>query len=54
MLAQLDLTPQDMQILDRGGAIVTVKAGPRAQEARTLLEERGARIVHARNPKHRQ
>jgi uncharacterized protein (TIGR02271 family) len=54
MLAQLDLTPQDEQILDRdlerGGAIVTVKAGPRTQEARTLLEERGARIVHARNP----
>jgi uncharacterized protein (TIGR02271 family) len=51
MLAQLDLTPQDVQILDRdlerGGAIVTVKAGPRTQEARTLLEERGARIVHA-------
>ena len=54
MLGQLDLTPQDMQILDRGGAIVTVKAGPRAEEARTLLEERGARIVHARNSKHRQ
>ena len=50
MLGQLDLTPQDVQILDRGGAIVTVKAGSRAQEARTLLEERGARIVHARNP----
>jgi len=50
MLAQLDLTPQDVQILDRGGAIVTVKAGARTQEARTLLEERGARIVHARNP----
>lgn len=53
MLAQLDLTPQDMQILERdlnrGGAIVTVKAGSRTQEARSLLEERGARIVHARN-----
>jgi uncharacterized protein (TIGR02271 family) len=50
MLDQLDLTQQDVQILDRGGAIVTVKAGPRAQEARTLMEERGARIVHARDP----
>jgi uncharacterized protein (TIGR02271 family) len=36
--------------LDRGGSIVTVKAGPRIEEARILLEERGARIVHARNP----
>ena len=35
MLGQLDLTPQDVKILDRGGAIVTVKAGSRAQEART-------------------
>lgn len=50
MLGQLDLTPQDVKILDRGGAIVTVKAGSRAQEARTILEELGARIVHARNP----
>jgi uncharacterized protein (TIGR02271 family) len=50
MLGQLDLTPQDAQILDRGGSIVTVKAGPRIEEARILLEERGARIVHARNP----
>ena len=50
MLGQLDLTPQDVQILDRGGSIVTVKAGPRIEEARILLEERGARIVHARNP----
>ncbi len=51
ILGQLDLTPQDMQLLDRGGSIVTVKAGPRTEEARTLLEERGARIVHARNSK---
>jgi uncharacterized protein (TIGR02271 family) len=50
MLGQLDLTPQDVQILDRGGSIVTVKAGPRIEEARNLLEKRGARIVHARNP----
>jgi uncharacterized protein (TIGR02271 family) len=50
MLGQLDLTPQDVQILDRGGSIVTVKAGPRAEEARILLEERGARIVHFRTP----
>jgi uncharacterized protein (TIGR02271 family) len=50
MLGQLDLTPQDMQLLDRGGSIVTVKAGPRTEEARILLEERGARIVRARNP----
>jgi uncharacterized protein (TIGR02271 family) len=50
MLGQLDLTPQDAQLLDRGGSIVTVKAGPRTEEARNLLEKRGARIVHARNP----
>jgi uncharacterized protein (TIGR02271 family) len=50
MLAQLDVSPQDVRILDRGGAIVTVKAGPRTQEARTLMEQSGARIVHGRNP----
>jgi uncharacterized protein (TIGR02271 family) len=50
MLGQLDLTPQDTQLLDRGGSIVTVKAGSRPGEARTLLEERGARIVRARDP----
>ena len=50
MLGQLDLTPQDAQLLDRGGSIVTVKAGSRTEEARILLEERGARIVRARNP----
>ncbi len=53
MLARLDLSPQDARILDhefdQGGAIVTVKAGARNREARTLLEQRGARIVHARN-----
>jgi uncharacterized protein (TIGR02271 family) len=53
MLAQIDLSPQDAAILDRdldrGAAIVTVKAGSRNQEARALLEERGARIVHGRH-----
>jgi uncharacterized protein (TIGR02271 family) len=53
MLAQIDLSPQDAAILDhdldRGAAIVTVKAGGRNQEARALLEERGARIVHGRH-----
>jgi len=52
-LGQLDLSPQDKAILERdlkaGGAIVTVKAGSRNQEAQALLEQRGARIVHARN-----
>jgi uncharacterized protein (TIGR02271 family) len=53
MLAQIDLSPQDARILDhdldRGAAIVTVKAGGRNQEAWALLEERGARIVHGRH-----
>lgn len=53
MLAQLDLTPHDAQILDRdldrGGAIVTVRAGARNAEAQALLERRGAHIVHGRN-----
>jgi uncharacterized protein (TIGR02271 family) len=53
MLGQLDLSPEDTVILERdlkrGGAIVTVKAGERNQEARALLEQRGAHIVHARN-----
>jgi uncharacterized protein (TIGR02271 family) len=52
-LAQIDLSPQDAIILDhdldRGAAIVTIKAGGRNQEARALLEERGARIVHSRH-----
>jgi uncharacterized protein (TIGR02271 family) len=52
MLAQIDLAPQDALILDHdldhGAAIVTVRAGARNQEARTLLEQRGARIVHGR------
>jgi uncharacterized protein (TIGR02271 family) len=50
MLAEIDLSPQDALILDRdldrGAAIVTVRAGARNQEARALLEQRGARIVH--------
>jgi uncharacterized protein (TIGR02271 family) len=54
MLRQLDLSPQDTVILDhdlkQGGAIVTVKAGARNQEARALLEARGARIVHSQDP----
>ena len=53
MLRQLDLSPQDTVILDRdlkgGGAIVTVRAGARNPEARALLEQRGARIVHAQD-----
>jgi uncharacterized protein (TIGR02271 family) len=53
MLAQIDLSPQDAvsldHDLDRGAAIVSVKAGGRSQEARALLEERGARIVHGRH-----
>jgi uncharacterized protein (TIGR02271 family) len=53
MLAQIDLAPQDAVILDHdldhGAAIVTVRAAARNQEARTLLEQRGARIVHGRH-----
>jgi uncharacterized protein (TIGR02271 family) len=52
MLAEIDLSPQDALILDRdldrGAAIVTVRAGARNQEARALLEQRGARIVNGR------
>ncbi len=52
MLAQIDLSPREALILDhdldRGAAIVTVKADGRNQEARALLEQRGARIVHGR------
>jgi uncharacterized protein (TIGR02271 family) len=52
MLGEIDLSPQDALILDRdlerGAAIVTVRAGARNQEARALLEQRGARIVQAR------
>jgi uncharacterized protein (TIGR02271 family) len=53
MLAQIDLSPQDALVLDRdldrGAAIVTVKGGARNQEARMLLQQRGARIVHGRD-----
>jgi uncharacterized protein (TIGR02271 family) len=53
MLAQIDLSPQDALLLDRdldrGAAIVTVKGGARNQEARTLLQQRGAHIVHGRH-----
>ena len=52
MLAEIDLSPEDALILDRdlerGAAIVTVRAGARNQEARALLEQRGARIVQGR------
>jgi uncharacterized protein (TIGR02271 family) len=52
MLAEIDLSPHDALILDRdlerGAAIVTVRAGARNQEARALLEQRGARIVQGR------
>jgi uncharacterized protein (TIGR02271 family) len=54
MLAQLDLSSQEKRTLDseldRGAAIVTVTAGARNPEARTLLEQRGARIVNGRKP----
>jgi uncharacterized protein (TIGR02271 family) len=52
LLAEIDLSPQDALILERdlerGAAIVTVRAGARNQEARALLEQRGARIVQGR------
>jgi uncharacterized protein (TIGR02271 family) len=50
MLAQLDLSSHETRTLDRAAAIVTVTAGARNPEARTLLEQRGARIVNRRNP----
>jgi uncharacterized protein (TIGR02271 family) len=54
MLGQLDLSPEDTLVIERdlkrGGAIVTVRSGGRNPEARVLLEERGAHIVHTRNP----
>ena len=53
MMAQIELSPREAFILDhdldRGAAIVTVKAGARNQEARALLEQRGARIVRGRH-----
>jgi uncharacterized protein (TIGR02271 family) len=53
MMAQIDLSPREAFILDhdldRGAAIVTVKASARNQEARELLEQRGARILRGRH-----
>jgi uncharacterized protein (TIGR02271 family) len=53
MLAQVDLSPEDALVLDRdldrGSAIVTVRAGTRNQEAQMLLEQRGAHIVRGQN-----
>jgi uncharacterized protein (TIGR02271 family) len=55
MLSKLQLSSQDALILnsdlDRGAAIITVNAGARNPEARGLLEQYGARIVHSHNPK---
>jgi uncharacterized protein (TIGR02271 family) len=55
MLSQLDLSSQDAlalnRDLDRGAAIITVTAGTRNPEARVLLEQYGARIVHSQHPK---
>jgi uncharacterized protein (TIGR02271 family) len=55
MLSSLELSPQDVQVLqsdlDRGAAIITVNAGARNAEARALLEQYGARIVHSHRPK---
>jgi uncharacterized protein (TIGR02271 family) len=57
MLSQLDLSSQDALVLnrdlDRGAAIVTVTAGSRNPEARALLEQYGARIVHSHDSKGR-
>jgi uncharacterized protein (TIGR02271 family) len=52
MLVRLDLSRQDAAVLDRenrDGAIITVGAGERNQEAQMLLEQSGARILQARN-----
>jgi hypothetical protein len=48
MMAQIDLSPQDVRLLDHDPAIVAVRAGARNAEARVLLEQRGARIVQGR------
>ncbi len=50
MLAQLDLSSQQARTLGRGAAIVTVTAGARNPEARTLLEQHGARIMNGSKP----
>jgi uncharacterized protein (TIGR02271 family) len=56
MLSQLDLSSQDALVLnrdlDRGAAIISVTAGARNPEARALLEQYGARIVHSHSPSH--
>jgi uncharacterized protein (TIGR02271 family) len=56
ILSRLDLSAQDALVLnrdlDRGAAIITVTAGARNPEARALLEQYGARIVHSDSPKH--
>ncbi|HTZ59153.1 MAG TPA: YsnF/AvaK domain-containing protein [Acidobacteriaceae bacterium] len=53
-LAQIDLSEQDERTLERdlshGAAIVTVRAGARNPEARWLLEEAGAHIIHGYSP----
>jgi uncharacterized protein (TIGR02271 family) len=55
MLSKLELSPQDVLVLqsdlDRGAAVITVNAGARNAEARALLEQYGARIVHSHRPK---
>ena len=55
MLSKLELSSQDVQVLnsdlDRGAAIITVNAGARNPEARAVLEQYGARIVHSHSPK---
>jgi uncharacterized protein (TIGR02271 family) len=56
-LSQLDLSSQDALLLnrdlDRGAALITVTAGARNPEARVLLEQYGARIVHSQHSKDR-
>jgi uncharacterized protein (TIGR02271 family) len=51
VLARLDLSGRDAEALnrdlDRGGAIVAVRAGARNSEAQVLLEQLGARTMHA-------
>jgi uncharacterized protein (TIGR02271 family) len=54
MLSKLELSSEDVLVLrrdlDHGGAIITVNAGARNPEARVLLEQYGARIVHGHSP----
>jgi uncharacterized protein (TIGR02271 family) len=55
MLSRLKITSQDALILnsdlDRGAALITVNGGARNPEARALLEQYGARIVHSNTAK---